>query len=153
TRHALLLSAHHLIVDGWSLAVILREFGLLYAAASKGKGVGLPRATQFREYAAWVQSPAQRADYTASESWWLSHFVHPPATEKLPAARPRPPIKTFRAGSQNLFLDAAFLQSLKQAGAAHGCTLFTFMFASFNLWLRKLSGQTDLVVGVPTGGR
>lgn len=152
-RCILILAAHHIILDGWSMAVLLGEFGRLYQAREGGPAADLEPAMQYREYARWQNSPEHRAAVQSSEAYWIERFSQLPSDFELPADRPRPPVKTYRAAEEKLLLDSSLYDSMKQSAAAHDCTLFVFLLAGLKAWMFRLTGEEDLVVGVPTAGQ
>ncbi|EEF60005.1 hybrid non-ribosomal peptide synthetase/type I polyketide synthase [Pedosphaera parvula] len=152
-HHVLLLASHHLIMDGWSISVVFHELKTIYSAKIQDVSAKLEPAMQFRNYVQWEKSRDNSSATANSEAYWLSRFASPPAAIELPTTRPRPPVKTYKAAHQSVKFDPALYQTLKQACVREGCTLFAYLFASINVWLHRLSGQTDLVVGVPAAGQ
>ena len=152
-RHVLLLNAHHIVLDGWSIGVLLRELSLLYIASVQKvpADVGLP--LQYRDYLGWQQSPENRAAVAQAEAYWLRQFAPPPQPIELPADRPRPGRKTYRAENQQRVIASWLYRRLKQAAASQHCTFFTYLVASLNVWLHRLTGQSDLVVAFPSAGQ
>ena len=153
THHVVVVAAHHLVLDGWSISILLRELSLLYTARSQRAPDGLEPAMQYRDYLRWLGTPENRARSAEAEAYWLRQFVNPPDTPELPVDRPRPAAKTYRAASRSLTVDPAAYHLLKQAAAAQGCTLFTYMLASLKVWLHRLTGQADLVIGIHAAGQ
>jgi amino acid adenylation domain-containing protein len=152
-RYAFIFAAHHIILDGWSLGVFLREFSRLYEARERGTAANLEPAMQFRDYAEWQGSPEQRAAVTADEAYWLQKFSPVPPDLDLPTDRPRPPVKTYRVARKDVLIDAALYESLKQAAAAQRCTLFVYLLAALKAWMFRLTGAQDLVVGIAAAGQ
>jgi len=152
-RCAVILAAHHIVLDGWSIGILLREFTQLYTARARGATANLEPAMQYRQYEQWQTTPEHRSSVNAAEAYWLGQFSRLPNDFELPADRPRPPIKTYRMAQTRVMLDAALYASLKQAAAARGCTLFVFLLAAFNAWMFRLTGEEDLVVGIPAAGQ
>jgi amino acid adenylation domain-containing protein len=152
-HHVLLLASHHLIMDGWSLSVVFHELKTIYSAKVRGSQPQLEVPMQFSEFVQWETSAEYKATAATSEAYWLSQFENPPASVELPTDRQRPPVKTYAASHISLAFDPGLYQALKQACAREGCTMFAYLFASFNTWLHRLSGQADLVVGVPAAGQ
>ncbi|MDB6121274.1 MAG: amino acid adenylation enzyme/thioester reductase family protein, partial [Pedosphaera sp.] len=152
-HHVLLLASHHIVMDGWSIGVVLNEVSRLYSAEIQAGPAQLQPAMQFSEYIQWQQAPESCEQIEEAEAYWLQQFAKPPIPVDLPTDRPRPPQKTYRAATRSLVLDSTFYQSLKQASTQQGCTLFNYLLASFNVWLYRLTGQVDLTVGVPAAGQ
>jgi amino acid adenylation domain-containing protein len=151
--HTLLFTSHHIVCDGWSTNVLLGELGPLYDAHCNGTACTLPAPTPFRGYALdqarWKQAP-ERA---AVESWWLGQFATPVSPLELPTDRPRGSVKSFLGGTVRKTIGAAGYQRIKRFGAQHGCTLFATLLAGFKALLYRLTGQCDIVVGIPAAGQ
>ncbi len=139
-HHVLVLTAHHIVCDGWSINTILSEL------AQPG---ALPPALSFAAYA--DRQTAMRGD--ADLAYWRERFATVPAPLDLPADRPRPALRSFRGGTRRLEMDAAGLGRVKAAGAAHGCTLFATLLAAVGVMLGRLANRTEVVVGVPAAAQ
>ncbi len=138
-HHVLVLTAHHIICDGWSINTLLAEL------AEAGP---LPPALSFAAFAAGRGSRA-----AADLAWWQGQFATAPAALDLPADRVRPALRSFRGGTRRLALDAAALAGIKRAGAASGATLFTTLLAAVGVTLGRLAGRSELVVAVPAAAQ
>jgi amino acid adenylation domain-containing protein len=145
-RHVLVLSAHHIVCDGWSVNLLLEEIAVAYRAGEASLPVPMP----FAAYAAQA-SQGERAE--TSEAHWLKMFRDVPAPIELPTDHPRPAIRSFRGGNRTSFIDAKLYNAVKKAGARRRRTMFVTLFAAFQVLLSRLSGQHDLVVGVPAAGQ
>ncbi len=152
-RCDLILAAHHIILDGWSIRVLLREFSQLYDACETGTVARLDSALQFRDYVEWQKAPENRAAFAAAEAYWLERVSGLQNDIELPADRPRPPVKTYRAAEEQLVLDSSCSSLLKQSATAHDCTLFVYLLASLKAWLNRVTGEDDLVVGIAAAGQ
>ena len=150
-EHVLLVVAHHLVIDFWSLAILLRELGELYAAD--------PTATlapQTSNYFAYVQLQQQLLAGEEGErlaTFWQKQLAGELPVLNLQTDRPRPAAQTFRGASEPLRLDAELTAQLKALGQAHDATLFMTLLAAFKVLLYRYTGQEDLLVGSPTAGR
>jgi amino acid adenylation domain-containing protein len=143
--HVLFVTAHHIICDGWSVNVLLDELSKLYAGEAK-----LPVPRRFSEYAR--RQAAQRVD-ARTESYWVSQFSEPAAPLELPLDRPRPALKSYRGATFTTRIEAADYQRIKKAGAQRGATLFATLLSGFQALLSRITGQTDLVVGIPSAAQ
>ncbi len=150
--HAFVLTAHHIICDGWSINVIVNELAELYAAACRGEALELPEALPFSEYAT-AQAARDPADLAKTEAYWLEQFATRPATLELPTDRPRPTVKSFNGASLCRRIDAKLYQAVKKAGARQGSTLFVTLLAACQALMGRFAGQSEVVVGVPTAGQ
>ncbi len=149
----LILTFNHLVVDGWSAGVLLHELKLLYAAGCDGRLAGLEAALQFASYHQHLASAACKEARASAEAYWRSAFAALPPPLDLPTDRLRPPQRSFRAERVTVRWEPEFHQALKKTSARQGTTLLTFLLAGFKVLLHRLSGQEDLVVGVPAAGQ
>ncbi len=153
-RHLLILTAHHLIADGWSCGVICRELGKLYASLCAGKPHDLPEAMPYSQWITENRGAASSAERKAAEEYWVGQYAGSPIPVlDLPSDRPRPPVKTFAADRISLQLSESFTRELKRMAGKQGATLFAGVLAGFHVLLARLSGQDDLVVGFSLAGQ
>lgn len=151
--HAFLLAASHLVLDSWSIGVLFAELGQIYSAKTSGVRCQLGPAMQFLDYARWRSQQMESAKSESIEAYWLGQLANPPAPVELPARRPRPPLRSYRACSHSLVVDASSTGRLRQLAAQQDCSLFQLLLASFCVWIYRLSGQQDIVIGVPAAGQ
>ena len=151
--HQLILTVHHIVCDGWSSAVLFGDLGRLYAADRHGLAAELPSAVSYSEYVAREAERAQDPQAHADEDYWVEQYAGSAPVLELPLERARPGVKTYRGARQELRLDESLCRALKAAGAKLGCTPFVTLLAAFEVLLSRLSGQADLVVGVPMAGQ
>jgi amino acid adenylation domain-containing protein len=152
-EHVLLLCAHHLVCDGWSWWVIVRELGALYGLRSGAGGAALPPAPSFADYALRLAEPADRRASAADEAWWVAHHAHRAPALDLPGDRPRPPRRGFASAREDHLLDADVVGALRQLGARHGASLFAVLLGSFAGLLGRLAGQDEVVLGIPAAAQ
>jgi len=152
STHVLVLTAHHIVCDGWSLNVVVDELAKFYAAICRGERLDLPVPLAFSAYA---RNAARRnaAELESTEKFWLDQFAKPVAPLALPTDRPRPSIKSFSGASLCRRIDADLHQKIKKAGARQRSTLFVTLLAAFQALMGRLSDQNEVVVGVPTAGQ
>ncbi|MET0649249.1 MAG: aminotransferase class III-fold pyridoxal phosphate-dependent enzyme [Pyrinomonadaceae bacterium] len=150
-HHLLAVTMHHIVSDGWSMGIILRELEESYAAAREGRAASLPRADSFAEYA--VAEAADASELEAAEQYWLGCLAGPLPVLNLPTDRPRSAVQTYAGAQQHLALDEALHPALKRLSAARGCTLFMTLLAGFKVLLHHLTDQEDIVVGTPAAGQ
>ncbi|MEP6547795.1 MAG: amino acid adenylation domain-containing protein, partial [Gammaproteobacteria bacterium] len=150
--HALMLTAHHIICDGWSINVLVNELAQIYGDLCRGVQPQLPDALPFSEYAR-AQAKRDPADLAKTEKFWLDQFAQRPQPLELPTDRPRPSEKSFSGASLCRRIDAKLYQAVKKAGAKQGSTLFVTLLAAFQGLMGRFSGQNEVVVGVPTAGQ
>ena len=148
-EHRLLLAFHHLIVDGWSLGILLSELHHLYLQAV---GEDLPALEPAASLADYVRDELEGHD-EEDEAYWLDRFSPPPPVFEPPTDRPRPPVETFRGGRERFSLAASPTQALRRWSSEQGTTLTMTLLGAFQLLLHRLSGQDDVVVGMPAAGQ
>ncbi len=147
------LTAHHIICDGWSTNVMLNDLAALYDARRSGRTASLPPALSFARHAIMERSGDVTAAAAADEAYWIDRFSTLPMPLELPTDRPRTETKTFRGATVRERIDGALYSAVRRAGARVGCTPFTTMLAAFQVLMGRLSGQEEVVVGVPTAGQ
>ncbi|WP_084143620.1 hybrid non-ribosomal peptide synthetase/type I polyketide synthase [Methylocapsa acidiphila] len=152
-EHALVVTAHHIVCDGWSTNVIISELAALYNAARSGAAADLPAPVGFVRYGAEERAQQSEAGGTAVESFWLRQFSAPPPPLDLPTDRPRRALQTFRGATLSRRLDGERTLAFRKAAARQGCTLFAALLAGYELLLGRLAGQEEVVVGIPAAGQ
>ena len=149
--HVLALTAHHIVIDGWSIDVLLRELGIAYAAESRHLPYSLGDTRQYDEYVRW-QADTRAADALA-EPFWIAQLGDGGPTLNLPTDHPRPPVQTHTGATRYAVLNAALVAELKQVSVRSGVTFFMTLITSWELLLHVLTGQDDLIVGTPSAGQ
>ncbi|MCC7361304.1 MAG: amino acid adenylation domain-containing protein [Anaerolineales bacterium] len=146
-RHLLLVSAHALLADEAVLHRLLDEVGRLYS------GAGAPaEAVPFRAHADALAQQARQPQYQESRAYWSTLYADGLPTTDLAWWQPRPPIKNYAGARLVVPLPAALAQALAAWNAAQRSSTFATLLAAFQLWLQRVSGQNDLVVGVFSRG-
>jgi amino acid adenylation domain-containing protein len=152
-EHLLLLNAHHIVCDGWSWGILIEDLGALYSAQVQGVSPNLPIAEKFSDYARAEIVAAQQPDAADTEQYWLAQFADAVPVVDFPTDRPRPSFRTFNAARADYELAGAVGEQLKQLGKTVGCSFATTILAGFEVLLHRLTGQDDLVVGIPSCGQ
>jgi amino acid adenylation domain-containing protein len=152
-EHLLVLAAHHIVCDGWSWWVVVRELGALYGQRSGAVIEPLAPSVSFADYALMEAGREADAAHATDEAYWLSRFQGVPPVLELPTDRPRPAQRTFASAREDHVLDAELLGALRRTGARRGVSLFATLLAGFSGLLSRLSGQSDIVVGIPAAGQ
>ncbi|WP_051827511.1 non-ribosomal peptide synthetase [Streptomyces bicolor] len=152
--HRVLLVAHHLVCDGWSLGVLLRELSTAYENETKGLAHALPELPlQFGDFAAWQRERQANGEYTRSVSHWADRLRGAPETVALPLDRPRGAIRTAAGGTERFTLPAGVRDRIAETARSRGGTPFMALFAAYAAFVSRLSGSDDLVIGFPVSGR
>jgi natural product biosynthesis luciferase-like monooxygenase protein len=152
--HLLVITHHHLVADGESGAVLMRDLRALYSAERQGVACELPPARPFSEYVQ-LQARPQPAGTTdaANEDYWLEQFADCVPVLELPTDRPRPLIQTYCGAHERLTVEPALYEDLKRVSIQQKSTLLMLLFAATNVLMHRLSGQDDIVVGSPAAGQ
>ncbi|HEV2621910.1 MAG TPA: condensation domain-containing protein, partial [Frateuria sp.] len=152
-EHVLLLCAHHLVCDGWSWWVIVRELGALYGLRSGTGGTPLAPAPSFADYALQLAEQPDRRAAAADLAWWVARYAQRPPALDLPGDRPRPARRTFASGREDHIIDAGLVEGLKRLGARQGASLLATLLGGFAALLGRLAGQEEVVVGIPAAAQ
>ncbi|MEJ8654156.1 non-ribosomal peptide synthase/polyketide synthase [Streptomyces sp. MS1.AVA.3] len=152
-EHLLLLAQHHIVTDGWSVGVLVRELAALYASEADGSphGLGEP-ILQYPDFAVWERehpTPAQHADDLA---YWQRHLSGLPQLD-LPTDRPRPPVRTTSGAAHRHELPADLAERLGRLARTKGTTVFTLFAGAASVLFSRYTGQRDIAFGTVTNGR
>jgi amino acid adenylation domain-containing protein len=151
--HVLLFTAHHIVCDGWSVNVLVDEISKVYAAKRAGTNPELPVPLSYGEYARTQRSNVDSTQERSVEEYWLQRFKEPAPVLDLPVDRPRPAFKSYAGSTYRQTISRELYQSIKQAGSRQGATLMATLLAGFESLLFRLSGQYDVVVGIPAAAQ
>lgn len=143
-----LFTTHHIISDGWSVSVFIRELVLLYDAFSKGRASPLPELPiQYADFAEWQREWLKSEGLQSHLAYWKRQLAGAPPRLNLPIDRPRPSAQSFRGATLPLDLNASLTSALRSLGRQKGATLFMCLLAGFNALLYFYTKQEDLIVG------
>lgn len=146
-------TGHHIVCDGWSLGIILQDISKIYSALVQHVEPALPAATSLTDFA------FQQLDFSESNEreditqFWLNQYEQKVPVLELPATFTRPAIRTFKSKRIDFKIDQVLIQQLKATGKAEGCSLVITLLSAFELFLQLLTGQKDIVVGLPASGQ
>ncbi|NHZ83277.1 AMP-binding protein, partial [Massilia sp. CCM 8695] len=150
SEHILALTIHHIVADGWSMTLLMKELAANYAGEGAGRDA-LP--IQYADYALWQQEWLT-ADLLATQlDYWKTQLGDEHPVLELPADRARPPVQSGRGGRIRFALDDTLADGLRQRSREQGATLFMTTLTAFGVLLHRLSGQKDIRIGVPTANR
>jgi len=152
-KHSLIITVHHIICDGWSTGILLQELGIIYSAIVENKEPLLAELTPFSTYAYQDQLFLNSNEYVETEKYWLNMFENSTPVVSLPTDNPRPSPRTYESGRLDFGLDSNLSVSIKKTGLSIGASFVTTLLAGFEVLLYQLTGQHDLVVGVPSAGQ
>ena len=152
--HVLCVAMHHIISDGWSIGVLIKEFAALYGAFVQGRADPLPvLEIQYADYAQWQRQWLAGQGLQEQLDYWKRHLAGAPALLELPTDRPRPSARSHAGASVDFVLDAHLCADLKALARRHGATLYMVLYSALAILLSRLSGQDDVVIGSPIAGR
>ncbi|ERT05439.1 non-ribosomal peptide synthase TIGR01720 domain protein [Lyngbya aestuarii BL J] len=153
TQFILLLTLHHIIADGWSRGVLLKEFSAIYKAFSEQKPSPLPELNiQYVDFAIWQQQWLSGEELKTQLTYWKQQLKNL-TTLNLPTDYPRPVTQSFRGKTQSLTLSKELTTALKALSRQQGVTLFMTLLAAFKILLHRYSNQDDIVIGSPIANR
>jgi amino acid adenylation domain-containing protein len=147
-KHILMVDMHHIITDGISMDLFVRESMALYAGEELP-----PLKFQYKDYSQWQNSPQQKRAVREQEKYWLRQFSDEAPVLNLPLDYSRPAVQSFEGDMLSSELSIETTRALKQLALDTGTTLYMLLLAIYNVLLSKLSGQQDIVVGTPGAAR
>ncbi|WNG56867.1 amino acid adenylation domain-containing protein [Archangium gephyra] len=154
SEHVLLLNMHHIVSDGWSIGVLVREVAALYEAFSRGLPSPFPELLiQYADYASWQRQWLEGEVLNEQLHWWRQQLAGAPKTLELPTDKPRPAVQSFRGARVPVQLSKELSERLLQLCQREGVTPFMALLAAFQLLLSRYSHQDDVCVGSPIAGR
>lgn len=152
-HHRMVITGHHIVCDGWSLGILMRDLGALYAAARSGLPAALPAPMSFGDYALEQSRKLSAEEGKRAEAYWLGCFEGELPILELPTDRPRPPLKTYNGGQMSIVLDPNTVNGLKEESTRRGATLFATLLSAYSVFTKRLAGHDDVVIGVATAGQ
>jgi amino acid adenylation domain-containing protein len=153
TEYTLLITLHHIVADGWSIGILIRELAAIYEAFSQEKPSPLPKLPiQYVDFAYWQQQQVQQ-NIQVLLAYWKQQLKGKLPVLTLKADRARSPVQTFNGAQAKLILPQYLTQALKNLSHQEGATLFMTLLAAFKTLLYRYTGQTDILVGSPIANR
>ncbi|HEX8190484.1 MAG TPA: amino acid adenylation domain-containing protein [Pyrinomonadaceae bacterium] len=153
-EHVLLLTTHHIISDGWSIGILVREVAELYEAFLAGAPSPLAELPiQYGDYAAWERKRFQGGVLDEQLAYWKRRLEGAPTILDLPTDFQRPPVQNFRGASHSFFLPRSLYEAVQTLCQREGVTPFMALLAAFEVLLYRYSGQRDMLVGTPVANR
>jgi amino acid adenylation domain-containing protein len=152
-EHVLLIVEHHLVHDGWSFGVFLRELTSLYAALVHGDALPPEPRLQFGDFSVWQRAWTRSAEARRGLEFWKQKLAGAPPALDLPTDFPRPPRISFRGASLHVRLPAALAHAADEFSRQQGVTLYMTLTAAFQALVRRYTGQDDFCLGGGSAGR
>lgn len=153
-EHVGLLTMHHIVTDGWSTGILIRELAILYDAFSSGRQASLPELPiQYADFAYWQRDWLKGEVLETQLAYWKNQLVGAPPLLELPTDHPRPAVQTFHGAHQSILLPSAVGDQMKVLSRREGVTLFMTLLAAFQVLLHGYTNQDDLLIGTPIANR
>ncbi len=152
--HALLITAHHILFDGWSVWILLDELRALYEAECSGSALKLKTLNaQYSDFVDWEHRMLTGEQGEGHWAYWQKQLAGELPMLEMPIDRPRPPKQTYHGATEPFRLGISLTARLKEFSAAEGITHFVMLLAAYQALLHRYSGQEEILVGSPTTGR
>jgi alpha-ketoglutarate-dependent taurine dioxygenase/aryl carrier-like protein len=152
--HALLVTMHHIVSDGWSMRILFNELSALYQAYRSGEGAHLPDLPiQYVDFAVWQKSWLQGEVLKRHLDFWRQSLAGYHSTPLLPTDHPRPEERSYQGATHQLTLSKEIVLPLQELSRREGVTLFMTMLAAFQTLLHRQTARTDIVVGTDSANR
>ncbi|MEA2174632.1 MAG: hypothetical protein QOD00_2224, partial [Blastocatellia bacterium] len=153
-EHMLLLTMHHIVSDGWSIGILIRELAALYEAYSKGKSSPLPELpVQYADYAMWQREYLQGRVLEDQLAYWRGQLGGELPALQLPFDKSRPAVSNFHSATLSFAIPKQISEELQAMSRGEGVTLFMTLLAAFQILLSRYSGESDISVGTPVANR
>lgn len=153
-NHILLLTMHHIVCDGWSIGVLLRELMAFYQTFATHIASGLAELRfQYSDYAAWQQEQFESGALNVDLTYWRRQLEGAPELLPLPLDRPRPAVRSFAGALHQVVLAPDLLEALESFAQREYMTFFMLLLAAFESLLHCYSGTEDIVVGTDIANR
>ncbi|MCY9602684.1 non-ribosomal peptide synthase/polyketide synthase, partial [Paenibacillus thiaminolyticus] len=147
-RHLLLFDMHHIISDGTSMEILIKEMTSLYMRES------LPQLSlHYKDYAVWQNAKEHSEEYARHKEYWLEQLAGELPILSLPSDFVRPPVQSFEGSRLDFNIDAELTGKLRKLAQSTGTTLFMVLLSAYSAFLSRISGQEDMIVGTPIAGR
>jgi amino acid adenylation domain-containing protein len=154
TEHVLLFCMHHIVSDGWSMGVFVREIATLYIAFCQNQPSPIPELSiQFGDFAVWQREWLHGEVLQAQLDYWQKQLTGAPALLELPTDRPRPPVQTWQGATQSFTLPNELSKAIAALSRRESVTPFMTLLAAFDVLLYRYTDQTDILVGSPIANR
>jgi amino acid adenylation domain-containing protein len=153
-EHVVLLTMHHIVSDGWSMSILIREVAALYEAYIEGGESPLAEMEiQYGDFAVWQREWLSGEVLEEQLSYWREQLADAPAVLELPTDYPRPAVQSHHGASESLALSIELSEQLRGMSRREGATMFMLLLAAWQVLLYRYTGQEDIVVGSPIANR
>jgi amino acid adenylation domain-containing protein len=152
-EHQVIMLMHHIVCDGWSVGIIMQDLSALYSAFAQNETPQLPSAPKFSEYAIAEIELSRTVEHQKTEQYWLDQFKGSNHLLDVPTDNPRPSPRTYKSNRADFSLDAGLVGNLKLLARKAGTSFVSTVMASFEVFLHQLTGQDEIIIGLPAAGQ
>jgi amino acid adenylation domain-containing protein len=152
-EHHVVMLMHHIVCDGWSVGIIMQDLSKLYSAFAQNATPELAPAPQFSQYAIEEIEASHGAEHRETEGYWINQFKGSNHLLDVPTDNPRPSPRTYKSNRADFSLDAALVNDLKLLARRAGSSFVTTILASFEVFLHQVTGQEEIIIGLPAAGQ
>lgn len=152
-KHQLILTFHHIICDGWSLGILMKDLGIFYSAIIRGNTPQLDPAISFADFASDEQNYQSGSENLDAETYWINQYKKSIPQFELPLNFSRPAFRTFVAQRLDVPVDSNIIAALKKTGAKSGISFITTITCAFEIYLSRITGSDEIVVGLASAGQ
>ena len=153
TQHHFIVTAHHVICDGWSIGIMLQDISKLYSAYTQNLLPVLPTPINFSQYADEQAAFSTSAEYTRTKEFWVQQYQAGAPFVELPLDFPRPPQRTYQSARLDFPVSQELVAKIKQTGLRANCSFVTTLMACFEIVMHQATGQQAIVTGLPAAGQ
>jgi len=152
-EHYLTFVVHHIVCDGWSIGIMMQDLSQLYSAYTKGEYINLPKGPLFTDYAIAETALSKSESFKETEDYWIKQFEGSEHTLNIPVDFPRPALRTYKSHREDYTLNSTLANGVKKLGKSTGSSFVTTLLAAFEVFLQQLTGQDEIIVGLPAAGQ
>jgi len=153
SEHLLTFVAHHIVCDGWSIGIMMQDLSKLYSGYARKENVKLPAPPLFSSYAIDQLAAAESNSSKETERYWIDQFIGSSHLLDIPTDFPRPALRTYKSHREDLVLDSALASEVKAMAKRNGASFVTTLLAAFEVFLKQVTGQDEIIVGLPAAGQ
>jgi len=152
-EHLLTFVAHHIVCDGWSIGIMMQDLSKLYSAYAKKQTIKLPAPPLFSQYAVDQMLQNETGLNKETELFWQDQFMGSSHLMDIPTDFPRPALRTYKSHREDLILDGALANDVKKLAKTNGASFVTTLLAAFEVFMKQVTGQEEIIVGLPAAGQ
>jgi amino acid adenylation domain-containing protein len=149
----LTITAHHIVCDGWSIGLLIQDLSYLYNSNIDKNEKDLSWGSSFSEYAIKQLKDENKKKRLMAEQYWVNQFAGSDFLMSIPTDYPRPPLRTYKSKREDFLLDKEIESQLRALSKKSGCSFVTILFVSFGIYLQQISGQDEIIIGLPAAGQ